>query len=323
VGRIFGWILGSQIRWDKAPPPSVAATAHNLIDTTNHPVTGLTAGHFLKATGATTYAFGAHDLTAADVGAAAAGYLATGWMTADALTFASADAPTYTVTVAGDQTAKYTPGMRMKCDQTQTPGYFIITKVTYSAGTGLTTLTLYGGTDYTLDADPAITSPAYSHVKAPVGFPLDPLKWTVLVTDTKDRSKATPTANNWYEFTSNPTITVPIGLWELSYQVNYLVYRSATTASFIYGSVALSNGVPSPTTDPPTDLDMIALIGGSDGTSHAGDQIGALCHRSKTKNLSTKTTYNLICMTPSANVAVLGAQNASGTMVLKAECKYL
>lgn len=31
---------------------------HNLVDTTNHPVTGLTTNHVLKATGATTYGFG-------------------------------------------------------------------------------------------------------------------------------------------------------------------------------------------------------------------------------------------------------------------------
>lgn len=45
---------------------------HNLIDTTGHPVTGLTTGHFLKATGATAYGFGAHGLTASDVSAIAA-----------------------------------------------------------------------------------------------------------------------------------------------------------------------------------------------------------------------------------------------------------
>lgn len=46
-----------------------AAINHNLIDTTKHPVSGLTAGHFLKATGATTYGFAAHGLSAADVSA--------------------------------------------------------------------------------------------------------------------------------------------------------------------------------------------------------------------------------------------------------------
>jgi hypothetical protein len=42
---------------------------HNLIDTTHHPVSGLTTGHFLKATGATAYGFAAHGLTYTDVGA--------------------------------------------------------------------------------------------------------------------------------------------------------------------------------------------------------------------------------------------------------------
>lgn len=35
-----------------------ATVIHNLIDTTNHPVTGLTTNHVIKATGATTYTFG-------------------------------------------------------------------------------------------------------------------------------------------------------------------------------------------------------------------------------------------------------------------------
>lgn len=45
--------------------------AHDLIDTTGHTVSGLTTGHFLKATGEDTYAFGPHGLTAGDVGALA------------------------------------------------------------------------------------------------------------------------------------------------------------------------------------------------------------------------------------------------------------
>jgi len=50
-----------------------APTAHALVDTTGHTASGLTTGHFLKATAATTYAFGAHGLTYSDVGADAAG----------------------------------------------------------------------------------------------------------------------------------------------------------------------------------------------------------------------------------------------------------
>lgn len=56
---------GDDSRFTNARTP----TSHNLVDTTGHPVTGLTTGHFLKATSATAYGFGAHGLTASDVGA--------------------------------------------------------------------------------------------------------------------------------------------------------------------------------------------------------------------------------------------------------------
>jgi len=45
-----------------------ASTIHNLVDTTNHPVSGLTTGHFLKALSATTYGFAVHGLTKTDIG---------------------------------------------------------------------------------------------------------------------------------------------------------------------------------------------------------------------------------------------------------------
>ena len=61
---------GDDSRLSDARTPS----NHNLIDTTGHPVSGLTTGHFLKATGATTYAFGAHGLSNTDVGAAASSH---------------------------------------------------------------------------------------------------------------------------------------------------------------------------------------------------------------------------------------------------------
>ena len=58
---------GANVTGDNAPK------AHNLIDTTGHPVSGLTPGHFLKATGAAAYAFAVHGLTYSDVGAEQSG----------------------------------------------------------------------------------------------------------------------------------------------------------------------------------------------------------------------------------------------------------
>lgn len=53
---------GNDARLSDARTP----TSHDI---TSHTASGLTTGHFLKATSATTYAFGAHGLSAADVGA--------------------------------------------------------------------------------------------------------------------------------------------------------------------------------------------------------------------------------------------------------------
>jgi hypothetical protein len=94
-----------------------------------------------------------------------------GWIPAgETWTYNSADDPTYTFTISGDKTDKYSAGMRIKLTQT-TAKYFIITKVAYSSPN--TTITVYGGTDYDL-ANAAITSPYYSTQKAPQGFPLNP-----------------------------------------------------------------------------------------------------------------------------------------------------
>lgn len=67
----LGNVDGMEIHGNEYHDPDYLSTLpnHNLINTTHHPASGLTSGHFLKATGTTTYAFGAHGLTAADVGA--------------------------------------------------------------------------------------------------------------------------------------------------------------------------------------------------------------------------------------------------------------
>jgi len=87
-----------------------------------------------------------------------------GWISAgETWTYASST----TVTISGDKTAKYSKGMKVKLTQT-TVKYFYITAVSYSAPN--TTLTLTAGSDYTV-ANATITSPYYSMVANPAGFP--------------------------------------------------------------------------------------------------------------------------------------------------------
>lgn len=88
---------------------------------------------------------------------------ADGWLAiTDTLTYASAT----TFTVSGDQTVKYSKGTRIKLTQTSTK-YFVVTGSSFSTNT---TVTITGGTDYTL-ANAAITAPFYSYQANPQGYP--------------------------------------------------------------------------------------------------------------------------------------------------------
>jgi len=164
-------------------------------------------------------------------------YLGTGWVEADETwTYASADDPTFTFTVAADVTTKYSAGMRIKLTQT-TVKYFIITAVsTYSGGN--TTITVYGGTDYDL-TDAAITANYYSTQKAPQGFPLSPAKWQVVITSTTATAD-TSTTTDWLNLGSH-SITVPIGVWNLGYSVHARSIRASTNPAFVKTTLSTGN----------------------------------------------------------------------------------
>lgn len=87
-----------------------------------------------------------------------------GWIDpGETWTYASAT----TFTVPGNQTAKYIAGVKIKLTQT-TPKYFYVVSSSYGAPN--TTVTVTGGSDYTI-ANAAITSPYYSRSERPAGFP--------------------------------------------------------------------------------------------------------------------------------------------------------
>ena len=164
-----------------------------------------------------------------------------GWIAAPALTFNAADAPTYTVNCSGDYSAIIMPGMRMKMTQGAAIKYFIVTKVSFSSPN--TTITLYGGTDYTLGS--TITLPYYSMLKAPAGFPMSPNKWSTKLTDTTQRSQASPTDSTWYNLGSL-SMVVPIGSWYLSLKI-YAASNTANTPGYHVIYIALSTSTSSVT----------------------------------------------------------------------------
>src|SRR3990172_5460225 len=133
-------------------------------------------------------------------------------------TFGAADAPSYTVTATGDFTGTISAGMKFQLTHSASTKYFIVTKTAFAAGD--TTLTLYGGTDYTLAAG-AITAVSYSTHRAPYGFPLSPAKWTETTTSTSNDTQGTITAGTWYNVGAR-SLDIPIGIWRTEwYSVLY------------------------------------------------------------------------------------------------------
>lgn len=237
-------------------------------------------------------------------------YPTTGWIDAPALTFSAADAPIYTVTCSGDYTWIIPVGARIALTHSGAIKYFIVVKTSYSSPN--TTFTLYGGTDYTLDAS-AITNPYYSSAKAPAGFPLDPTKWTVLLTDSTDRHQSNPVKDTIY----NPgslSISIPIGIWNVSFQAILVCVASSGQFTDIYGGLSTSL----------VAFDNQALRGrGYLGGTTSGIFIGLL-YRSTVLNIVSKTTYYVICMTDLDNQSVIGFNNASdASLDVRAVCAYL
>lgn len=133
--------------------------------------------------------------------------LAGGWTKiSETLTFGSADAPTFVINTSADTTGYLSVGMKIKLTQT-TVKYFIITAITS------TTITVYGGTDYTL-ANATITDAFFSVHRTPFGFPMNTDKWTVLLTNTSDVAQTAAVANTWYNLGSL-NVDIPIGLWKV------------------------------------------------------------------------------------------------------------
>lgn len=227
----------------------------------------------------------------------------TGWYSiSDSWTYASADAPTFTITVPSGAASKYTVGMRVRLTQT-TVKYFIITVVAD------TVLTVYGGTDYTL-ANAAISLISVSNVKSPLGFPIDPTKWTVETTSTGADTQSSPTQNVWYNIASQ-TISIPIGVWRTMYEV--WVQGVRATAGAVPYQTALSTANNS--------ASDALFIGG--GQTNDVVNVSQSVHKEKILTLSVKTSYYLNTRTTGTSITDLYNRGDITTTVIRAVCAYL
>jgi hypothetical protein len=233
-----------------------------------------------------------------------------GWATAgETWTYASADAPTFTFTISGDKTAKYSPGMRIKLTQvTGGTKYFIITVVSFVSPN--TTITIYGGTDYTLNNE-AISSPFYSTQKAPQGFPLDPAKWTIeLYRYGSDITMSNPAANTWYNV-GDLSIIVPIGVWVVYSRVPLLGARSTSDSLDMQFTLATSTG-----SETHSRLTLYAWSRPITGLS-------VICFGRNILNIATKTTYFLNLRTLAGGVTTLGYSTIRSALSIELVSTYL
>lgn len=231
-----------------------------------------------------------------------------GWIPAgETWTYASADDPTYTFTVAADVTTKYSVGMKIKLTQ-GTVKYFIITAVSTFSG-GNTTITVYGGTDYDL-ANSAISANAYSMMRTPVGFPMSPAKWSVVASDATVREQINPTQNTWYNLGSF-SISIPIGVWNTYFIAQ--TYNSRATAGTLSAWVSLSTANNSASTAAHTVRSYNAADTGL---------MDAL-YNSFVISVASKTTYYLVEKTDQTGVTSLILNPGNETSRIVATCAYL
>ena len=177
-----------------------------------------------------------------------------------------------------------------------------------------TSIQVYQGhtNGYTLNNE-AVFLASSSRVKAPDGFPLDPAVWTVEYTSTSNQSQSNPVIGTWYNIGS-AQLSVPIGVWDLEYEVN--VYNSATA------------GASSPFTTLSTANNNESNIRFTNRGPYASVTAGAVSTLgySRRHNLisqTANTTYYLNAKIDTGTVSTINYFNTNSTLIIRAVCAYL
>lgn len=202
-------------------------------------------------------------------------------------------------------------GQKVKITQT-TVKYFIVTAITSTAITG------YFGTDYTL-ANAAITSPYYSSAKSPVGFPLDPVKWTVTVTNSSQALKSSPSAGSWYGGSllsaTGPSISIPIGVWNTYYKAVGESAKNSTSNSDLFATLSTANNSESDTTQT-VKWYFNPGISGSEDSAFMMQCNGHI-------SVTTATPYYLNIQTDAGGAAQIALDGNLTPTIIRAVCAYL
>ena len=201
-----------------------------------------------------------------------------------------------------DPTSYLSVGMKVKFTQNAIVKYGIIVAISS------TQITLFMGTDYTL-LNSVITNAFYSILKAPYGFPMDQNKWKLTVGITSNYYNATPTTTDYYG-SSVLALSLPIGAWDLSYQVGVQITATATQ----YCSANIST---SPT----------SLVGNAGFTDNQSVPVaGVIAKRFRASNkiiLTAPATYYFMFKNDTAYTALYITGSATSISSIDAICSYL
>ena len=243
-----------------------------------------------------------------------AGGSSDGWIAGTGTwSYSSADDPIFVASVPDADAAQMGVGDKWKVTQT-TDKYFVVHAKGSPSG-GFTPVTIYGGIDHDL-ANAAITSPFFSHVKHPLGFPPDPAKYSITVSDANDKIKSSPTngtfyggANAWTTGT-NITIDIPIGAWRPTI-VGAL--NNLLSGNFVSAVVTLSTG-----NNSESNAAHTAAAGGFGNITLGFSKSLPII------NVAAKTTHYLIARSVVASTTTLALYGSSvAATVIRLECAYL
>lgn len=259
----------------------------------------------------TPHSIGERELDAEYISTAIASSIASnGWSEeSHTWTYSSVDGATGVLTVDADLTGVIQAGDRIWITQT-TSKYFIVTKApTYSSPN--TTITMWGGTDYTL-ANAAITAPYYSRQYNPFGFNTSPTKWTIQILDTTDVTQNAPVNGTWYNLGSLSAV-IHIGVWNVTWQVNMNPRDVSNTAGM---STTLSSA-----NNSQSDAELTAKMRYNQSNVTSQNNITPAT-RQKVLTLTTKTTYYLNSKSDDSvdDIFIMGS---AGTTVIKAVSAFI
>lgn len=189
----------------------------------------------------------------------------------------------------------------------------IITYVSDYSG-GITSLTIYGGTDHTL-ANSTITNFHASSAKVPFGFDPNPDKWSVLYQDNLDQTLNSPTSLVWTNLGS-AQLTVPIGSWRLSYSL-VLGFLITTAAVGTYGARSTLSTLSN------TELDTVLSRGASTTLPIGSNSIANSLSSEKLVTLKNKTTYYLLSVARQTGFTSIINYGTITPTIIKAVSSYI